>query len=113
MVSSVRAASTPGQDWKPAGSVNSAGTPSSSIRGEVGASSRASQPRHVKIVDAGGVTGGDLGLFIVRHPGQDPRQDFPRLGKRRLAVRVVRAPHHVVDTDDVSQANADGVLLQA
>ena len=35
------------------------------------------------------------------------------MGKRRLAVRIVRAPHHVVDTDGVSQANADGVLLEA
>jgi hypothetical protein len=26
---------------------------------------------------------------------------------------MVRAPHHVVDTDGVSQANADGVLLEA
>ena len=46
-------------------------------------------------------------------PGQDLRQDLPRLGKRRLAVRIVRAPHHVVDADDVAQANADGVLLEA
>src|SRR6266478_9405142 len=76
------------------------------------------QPSQVEIVHAGGVAAGDLGLFVVRHPGQDLRQDFPRLGKRRLAVRIVRAPHHVVphpgvDTDDVSQANADGVLLEA
>jgi SAM-dependent methyltransferase len=28
-----------------------------------------------------------------------------------LAARIVRAPHHVVDADDVAQANADGVLL--
>jgi hypothetical protein len=46
-------------------------------------------------------------------PGQDVRQDLPRLGKRRFAVRIVGAPHHVVDADDVSQANADGILLKA
>ena len=28
-------------------------------------------------------------------------------------MRIVRAPHHVVDADDVAQANADGVLLEA
>src|SRR6266851_4779742 len=90
MVGSARAASTSSQDWKRAASVNSTGTPSSSIRREVGSSSRDGQPRHVKIVHAGGVAGGDLGLFVVRHAGQDLRQDLPRLGKRRLAVRIVR-----------------------
>jgi hypothetical protein len=100
---SARAASTSSQDWKRAASENSAGTPSSSIRREVGSSSRDGQPRHIKIVHAGGVA---AGLFVVRHPGQD----LPRLGKRRLAVRIVRALHHVVDADDVSQSNADGVL---
>jgi hypothetical protein len=74
------------------------------------------QLRHVKIVQAGGVAAGDprigvrgrLGLFVVRHPGQD----LARLGKRRPAVRIIRAPHHGVDADDVAQANADGVLLE-
>src|SRR6516162_8749466 len=76
-------------------------------------SSRSGQPRHVKTVHAGGVAAGDLGLFVVWHALQDLRQDLPRLGKRRLAVRIVRAPHHVVDADDVAQANTDGVLLEA
>jgi hypothetical protein len=76
-------------------------------------SSSGGQPRRVKAVHAGSIAAGDLGLFVVRHPGQDLRQDLPRLGKCRLAVRIVRAPHHVVDADDVSQANADGVLLEA
>jgi hypothetical protein len=40
-------------------------------------SSRGGQPRHVKIVHAGGVAAGDLGLFVLRYPGQDLRQDFP------------------------------------
>jgi hypothetical protein len=74
-----------------------------------------------RVVHTGGVAAGNprivvrgrLGLFVVRHPGQDLRQDLPRLGKRRLAVRIVRAPHHVVPhhvvgADDVAQANADG-----
>ena len=44
------------QHRKRGASADSAGTSSSSIR---------------KIVDAGGVAAGDLGLFVVRHPGQD------------------------------------------
>jgi hypothetical protein len=43
MVSSARAASKSSQDWKRAASVNSTGTPSSSIRREVGSSSRDGQ----------------------------------------------------------------------
>src|SRR5438874_4907263 len=80
---------------------------------ELGSSSAVGQSRRVKAVHAGGVASGDLGLFVVRHSGQDLRQDLARLGERRLAVRIVRAPHHVVDADDVSEANADGVLLEA
>jgi len=49
---------------------NRVGTLSSSIRREVGSSTRAGQPRHVKIVHAGGVAAGDLGLFVVRHPAR-------------------------------------------
>src|SRR5262249_4519344 len=41
------------------------------------------------------------------------RQDLLRLGKGRLTVRIVRAPHHVVDADDVAQADADDVLRDA
>src|SRR5438132_57850 len=37
----------------------------------VGSSSGDGQPRHVKIIHAGGVAAGDLGLFVVRHTGQD------------------------------------------
>ena len=33
--------------------------------------------------------------------------------KRQLAVWIVRAPHHVVHADDVSQTNTDGILLEA
>ena len=61
----------------------------------------------------GRVAAGDLGLFVFRQAFQDLRQDLARLGKCRLAVRIVRAPHHVVDANDVAQANADGVLLEA
>jgi hypothetical protein len=47
------------------------------------------------------VCGGQSGLLTG---------DLPeRLGKRRLAVRIVRAPHHVVDADDAAQGSADGV----
>jgi len=34
-------------------------------------------------------------------------------GQPRHAVRIVRAPHHVVDADDVAQANADGAFVNA
>src|SRR5262249_8819734 len=71
------------------------------------------QSRHSKIVDAGGVAAGDLGLFLFGYPGQDLRQDLARSGKRRLALRVVGAPHHILDADDVAQPNADRVLLKA
>jgi len=108
-----RHSSAPSQDRKRAAAVNGARTPTSPIRRAVGASSRGGQPRHVEIVHAGGVAAGDLGLFIVRHALQDLRQDLARSGKRRLAVRIVRSPHHVVDADDVAQASADGVLLEA
>jgi len=43
-----------------------AGTPNSPIRSEVGASGRGGQPRHIKVVLAGGVAAGDLGLFFLR-----------------------------------------------
>jgi D-galactarolactone cycloisomerase len=56
------------------------------------------------MVHASGVEAHDLGLFVVRYALQDVRQDFARLGKRRLAVRIVRAPHHVVDADHAGQA---------
>src|SRR6516162_4023317 len=80
---------------------------------EVGSSSKGHEPRDVKMVDASGVAAGDLGLFVVRHALQDLRQDLARLGKGRLAVRIVRAPHHVVHTDDVAQTDADRILLKA
>src|SRR5262249_49930263 len=47
---------------------------------------------YIKPVYAGGVAAGDLGL-----------QDLARLGKRRLAVRMVRAHIHVIDAGDVGQ----------
>jgi hypothetical protein len=45
-------------------------------------SGRDGQPRLVKMVHSGGVSAYDLRLFVVRRPGQDLRQDLPRLGKR-------------------------------
>ena len=76
------------QHRKRAASADSAGTSSSSIRREVGSSGSDRQPRHVKIVDAGGVAAGDLGLFVVRHPGQDLKPRVTSLGRRdgRAAV---------------------------
>jgi hypothetical protein len=40
--------------------------------------------------------------------GTIPDRVLRRSGKSRLAVRKVRAPHHVVDADDLSQANSHG-----
>ena len=51
----------------------------------VGSSSGDGQPRHVKIIDAGGVAAGDLGLFVVRHAGHD----LPRLRKRRFVEPIM------------------------
>ena len=65
-------------------------------------SMRDGELRRVEAIHAGGVAASDLGLFIDRHPSQDLRQDFPRLGEGRLAVRIVRAPHHIFDADDVA-----------
>src|SRR5438093_1270465 len=108
-----RAASTSSQDWNRAASVNSARTPGSFTRREVGSSSMGRQPRHVEVVHARGIAADDPGLLVVRHAGQDLRQDLPRLGKRGFAVRIVRAPHHVVHADRVAQSDTDGVLLEA
>ena len=44
-------------------------------------------------------------------PGSQPGSCA--IGEMSTAVRIVRAPHHAVDADDVAQANADGVLLEA
>ena len=65
------------------------------------------------MIQARGVGADDLGLFILRHSGEDFLQDLPGLRKGGLAVRVVGAPHHVVRPDHVSQTNADAVLLEA
>jgi hypothetical protein len=52
-----------------------------------------------------------VAIYLLMRP-QPKDVDLARLGKCRLAVRIVRAPHHIVDADDVAQANADGVLLE-
>src|SRR5262245_12635469 len=110
---SASAASTSSHDWKRAASVKSARTPGSSIRRDVGSSSMGTHLRRLEPVDARGIAADDLRLLVLGHPGQDLGQDLPRLRERGLAVRIVRAPHHVVDADHVAQANADRVLLEA
>src|ERR1700739_396051 len=79
----------------------------SSIRREVGSSSTHDQPSHIEILHEGSVEAHDLGLFIVRHPDQDLREDLSRSRERRLAVRVIRAPNHVVDADDALRNHYD------
>src|SRR5262245_4114897 len=112
---SASAASTSSHDWKRAVSLNSARTPGSSMRREVGSSSMGAlpPPGHVEAVHARGVGAHDLGLLVLRHAGEDLAQDLARLREGGLAVGIVRAPHHVVHADLVAQADADAVLLEA
>src|SRR5262245_6078254 len=107
------AASTSSHDWKRAASVKSARIPGSAIRSEVGSSSMGGHLRDFEAVDPCGVAADDPGLLVLGHARKDLGQDLPRLRECGLAVRIVRAPHHVVDADHVAQANADRVFLKA
>src|SRR5262245_6296639 len=53
----------------------------------------------IETIHARGVAGHDLRLLVLGHAGQDLGQDLARSREGRLAVGVVRAPHHVVDAD--------------
>src|SRR5256885_12441430 len=97
------AASTSSHDWKRAASVKRAGTPGSSIRSEVGSSSTSVHLRHVEPVHARGVPADDLRLLVFGHPGQNLREDLARPREGGFAVRIVRAPHHVVHADRIPQ----------
>jgi hypothetical protein len=59
--------STSSWDWK-RGLCEQRAHPERLIRREAGSSSKGGQARHVKIVHAGGVAAGNLGLFVGRHP---------------------------------------------
>src|ERR1700719_3215262 len=97
------------------------GTSAKSLARQAGAVSLATSKSYTRAVLPPAIPGSGPGqAWSVRRPAPRPdlRQDLPRLGKRRLAVRIVRAPHHVVPhhvvgADDVAQANAGGVLLEA
>src|SRR5262249_21423869 len=83
---------------------------------EAPASSRTApgeEPGDVEAVEACGIAADALRLLGLGHAGEDLRDDLPRLRERGLAVGVVGAPHHVVHADDVAQADADRVLLEA
>jgi hypothetical protein len=54
----------------------------------------------------GSWSGAGLACSSSGTPSRDLRQDFPRLGKRRLAVWVVRTPHHVVPHHGVGADDA-------
>src|SRR5215813_8319704 len=110
---SASAASTSSHDWKRAASVNSARMPGSSMRREVGSSSMGTHLRRLEPIDARGRAANDLRLLVLGHARQDLGENLPRLRERGLAVRIVRAPHHVVDADHVAQTDADRVLLEA
>src|SRR4029077_17879411 len=66
----------------------------------------------VEAIQARGIPAGDLRLLVLRHSRQDLGQDLPGLRERGFTVRIVRAPHHVVDADRVPQPNADRILLK-
>ena len=70
-------------------SVNSAGTPSSSIRREVGALRRDGQPRHVEIVHAGGVA-----ATTSTYPRSAARPALPDLPILIAAGVTIQVPNH-------------------
>ena len=78
-------------------------------------SSRDGQRRHVKIIQAGSIATGDprivVGGRLACSSSGTPARIFA-IGETLTRCAIVRAPHLVVDTDDVSQANADGLLLE-
>src|SRR5215468_2732119 len=80
---------------------------------EVESSNVGDHLRHVEPVDACGIAADDLRLLGLGHPREDFGQDLARLRERGLAVRIVRAPHHIVHADHVAQADANRVLLEA
>ena len=47
-----------------------------------------------------------------RHIIKHPRDDVLGLGKERVVVRVVAAPHHLLDADPLAQSDADLVVLE-
>ena len=97
------AASTSSQDWKGAASVDRVRRQSSSIRREVGFSSRDAQPGYVKIVRAGGIAAGDprivvrnrLGLFVVQHAPSDLARGIEDRGLMLVQSRACRSARRV------------------
>src|ERR1700704_5439365 len=59
---------------------------------------------------ARGVLRGDLLQVRLGNAGEDPGQEIARLRPRRLGVREVAAPEHVVDADRVAHLDAELVF---
>src|SRR5712691_2906004 len=72
-----------------------------------------SDPHHIKMIQAGGIASHDLGIVILGHSGQDLRQNLSGLWERGLAMGIIGAPHEVVHANNVPQADADLILLEA
>src|SRR6202011_555876 len=67
----------------------------------------------VEMVYPGGVAAGDLGLLLFSAVLQNLLDDLPALGEGGLDMGIIRAPEKIVDTDDVTVANAHGIFLEA
>src|SRR5262245_51228065 len=67
----------------------------------------------VEVIQSGGVFAGDLTLLLVGHAAQDAVDDGARLGKGRLRMGVVRAPHQIIHADVRPELDAKGVFLEA
>src|SRR5262245_63772508 len=55
----------------------------------------------------------DATAHLERHAGEDAIEQLLRLGKRALGVRIIRAPHHEIDADQLPIAHAERVILKA
>src|SRR5215831_7117707 len=67
----------------------------------------------VEVIQSGGVFAGDLTLLLVGHAAQDAVDDGARLGKGRLSMGVVRAPHQIIHADVRPELDAQGIFLEA
>src|SRR5262245_34316429 len=66
-----------------------------------------------EMIDSGDVAAGDLRFLFVRNPLKNLVENLPALRPGRLLVRVIRAPHQIIHTDDGAIPDAQRVLLKA
>src|SRR5436190_9080126 len=67
-------------------------------------------PLVLQVEDADGVAGDDLVAFVGRHVGHGVVDDLARVRPVVAVVRVVGAPHEVVDTNRVAVGDAEAVV---